>query len=46
MYLIKIFLIIHMGQQCIERKFYNIIGTIWIIKNVIYSVILKKFKSM
>jgi hypothetical protein len=32
LYFIERFLIIHMGQQCIEIKSYNIIGTIWMIK--------------
>jgi hypothetical protein len=38
MYFIERFLIIHMGQQCFETNVYNIIGTIWTIKNAIYSL--------
>jgi hypothetical protein len=39
MYFIERFLIVHMGEQCTEINVYNIIGTIWTIKNAIYSLI-------
>jgi hypothetical protein len=32
-----------MGQQCIESKFNNIIGTIWMIKKILSIVLYSNF---